>query len=218
MQKLVGRRIRLIIVLTGSLILLVGCARTRIMNEADACTAPLSTEPRYALANTILFPEGGVTPSMLANNSYPTQQHLAQFGPYLDLKTKCQRKLLDDVGGTSASKSPQYEVFVSQAYLHWQNYADFLTGTMTYSDFFRKKEQIAASSKQEMAQMEAAQAQAEARAESQSEAQAKQACMASGGTSWSKYGGCKRPSAPISLGGSRTINCTTYGNQTTCRD
>jgi hypothetical protein len=153
---------------------------------------------------------------MLANHRLPTPEHLAQFGPYLDLKTQCQRKALDELGSTSFSGSLNYKVMVSQGHLHWQNYADFLSGTMTYSDFFGNQERIRLATHSEMAQIAYEQDQAKA----QAQAQAEQACFAGGGI-W-KYGTCAhdRPIdwTPSIWGGSKTIKCTTNGNETTCRD
>ena len=192
--------------LVGSL---VGCAsveENRIQTQFKACTAPLTKDARYLEAKNILEPAGGITPTMMADDTLPAGDDLARYAPYLDALTRCERQRLDSIGEAFYMDKEQFHVIRKQYRARWLNFAGLLSGEITYGEFFTEQERIQAASEDQIAGMERRR-EYEA---SERKASVDQACTAAGGR-WNGFR-CE----PVLGDSNREINCTTDGKTTTC--
>jgi hypothetical protein len=89
---------------------------------------------------------------------------------------------------------------------HWQSYANFLSGSMTYGEFFSEQESIRESKEDQIAEIERRQKYAADERKKSIE----DACASAGGR-WTGY-----ECDPVLGDPDRKIYCTTNGSTTTC--
>lgn len=187
----------------------LGCATLesgRVQSQFDDCISSLHGESRYARASATLAPAGGVTPSMRADSRYPSEQDAALYAAYLDARTQCERGWVEGMGQAAHADREKYRVRQKQYRVRWNSYANFLSGGMTYGEFFTEQERISEAKEAQIAQIERRQAyRARERRES-----VELACAAAGGrwTGWR----CNAELGDLD----RTISCTTTESMTTC--
>jgi hypothetical protein len=196
-------------ILASFAISVFGCAaleRNRIQSDFRDCMAPLDHESRYAAAKEILDPEGGVTPSMLADHSFPAPEKRVIFSDYLDEKTRCERRLLQETGAATYGDKEKFHVMRKHYHARWESYANFLSGSMTYGEFFAEQESITNAKDDRIAEIE----RRRQYAVSQRKASVEEACASAGG----KWSGVR---CNPELGDpDRRISCTTNESMTTC--
>lgn len=188
---------------------LSGCASlesNRIQSNLDECMAPLQNDAAYAASAAVLDPQGGITPSMLADASYPTPEQREQFSGYLDAKAICERRQLEQSAGSMYSDREKFYVLQKQYRLRWQSDANFLAGALSFGEYFVERESISQAKADQIAAIERRQALTEA----ERRASVQEACDAAGG----RWNGLR--CVPLFGDLDRKINCNLVGGTTIC--
>ena len=191
--------------------ILAGCAASKIQNSADqvdACLKQVDLRPENAVAKTLVGYDVRPSPSQLANHKYPTRRHVDLIGNYWDQQFQCRSNFERDLNAVGVdATSPEMIVFNAGLNQLYRVQGEFLSGGLTYTEYFHEKMKLRETVQTKLAQI---------KEQNRQQAAASAKAFADG------FNRCMKSYKPItmpSIRGNQT-NCTStnYGGivKTTC--